>query len=47
MVDEYEKEHGIERNRTDSVGFDTEKAEADADRLLDALANEGNVIKLK
>ena len=38
---EYEKEHGIERNRTDSVGFDAEKAEADADRLLDAFANEG------
>lgn len=45
MVDEYEKEHGIERNRTDSVGFDVEKAKSDADKLLDSFVTVDKIIK--
>ena len=38
MVDEYEKEKGIDRNKPNSLNFDVEKAKEQADGFLDSLS---------
>ena len=38
MVEEYEKENNIDRNKPDTLGFDVEKAKNDYDEFLDNLS---------
>ena len=42
MVDEYEKENGIDRNKPDKLGFDVEKAKKDFDEFLDNVSELDN-----